>query len=246
MKQKLLLLLVLVGILFLPVSVYAKQKEYNTMDLKETLAAEDIKEEFKSYKPNKDAITIYMFRGNGCGYCRAFLTFLNSITDEYGKYFILKSYEVWNDQDNGNLMTEVSTFLGAQATGVPYIVIGDKTFAGYSSDYDEDIKTAIMDLYKTKPKKRYDVMKKMKKGISMDLSGNGLVVILATIVVATAVIMSYINLKFKELYVKLNIPEEKKSLVEKVSEVKKEVVPKKVETKKETETKAKAPKKDKK
>jgi len=239
MKKKLIFLLVLVGILFLPISAYAKQKEYNTLDLKGTLAAENIKEEFKSYKPNKDAITIYMFRGNGCGYCRAFLTFLNGITEEYGKYFKLVSYEVWNDQNNGTLMNEVSTFMGAQATGVPYIVIGDKTFAGYSSEYDEDIKKAIKDLYETKPKKRYDVMKKMKKGASLDLSGNGFIVIVALIVVATAVVMSYVNLKFKELYVKLNIAEPKKET--KTIEPKKEVEPKK-----EADTKKTAPKKDKK
>ena len=48
----------------------------------------------------KDKATIYLFRGKGCGYCRALLTFLNSINDEYGDMYELKSYEVWNDQTN--------------------------------------------------------------------------------------------------------------------------------------------------
>ena len=60
-------------------------------------------------------------------------------------------------------MKEVSTYMGEVAQGVPYIVIGDKVFPGYANSYDEDIKSAIVDLYKTTKKKRYDVFTEMKK-----------------------------------------------------------------------------------
>ena len=126
----------------MPFQVKANEK-YETMNLKETLAAEEIELTYTDYKETDDQITIYMFRGNTCGFCKSFLNFLNSITEEYGKYFKLESYEVWGNQDNAELLNSVGEFLGEQAGGVPFIVIGDKVFPGYNEVYDEDIKTAI-------------------------------------------------------------------------------------------------------
>ena len=96
--------------------------------------------------------------------------FLNSIVDEYGKYFKVVSYEVWYDQDNGTLMQEVSDFLGANATGVPFIVIGDKYFKGYGESYADSIKEAIMDQYNSKDK--YDVMDEMAKAKKAEEKAN--------------------------------------------------------------------------
>ena len=208
MKKNIKIFLLLIGLLFLPFTAFAAEKKYNTLDLKKTLAEEEIEEAFKNYKPNDDAITIYLFRGKGCGYCRAFLTFLNSITDEYGKYFKLESYEVWNDSANATLMQEVSEYLNQPAGGVPYIVIGDKVFAGYAETYDEGIKEAITTLYKTKKNKRYDVFSEMKKNPnkSSSTSVNTDSVILwnlAFVFIATIVVISYMNIKFKELDNKL-------------------------------------------
>ena len=162
MKKKIFVALLLMIMLF-PFATNAAEKKYSTKNLKQTLKEEEIDYKFKSYKETDDQVVIYMFRGKGCGYCRAFLEFLNSITDEYGKKFKLVSYEVWYDETNRELMQEVGTFLNNPAQGVPYIVIGDKVFAGYSSQYDDQIKAQINSLYKTKKSKRYDVMKEMKK-----------------------------------------------------------------------------------
>ena len=64
----------------------------------------------------------------------------------------------------------ISGFLGEEARGVPYIIIGDKVFAGYSSSDDNDLKSAIKKLYDTKKSKRYDVLKEYKK--ENKLTGN--------------------------------------------------------------------------
>lgn len=154
------LLIVLLMVLFvLPINAYAEEKTYNTLTLDEALTEEGIEHDFSNYKENDDQITIYMFRGQGCGYCKKFLTFMNSIIDDYGKYFKVETYEVWNDSENAELMQNVATFMGKKAEGVPFIIIGDKTFAGYSETFDEDIKSAIKELYETKKSDRYDVMK---------------------------------------------------------------------------------------
>ena len=208
MKKKLMIIMVLVSILFIPFSVFAKEKKYNTLDFEQTLEEEGIKPEYKEYKPDSNAITIYMFRGKGCGYCRAFLTFMNSITEEYGKYFKMETYEVWNDQENAKLLDKVSSYLGEQAGGVPYIIIGDKVFGGYASQYDEGIKEAITTLYNTKKSKRYDVFKEMKKhpnGKTSDFVVDSVVVWnFVFIFLATAIIISYNHLKFKELALRLD------------------------------------------
>ena len=161
------LLVVLLMVLFvLPITARAEEKTYNSLNLDEALTEEEIDHNFSNYKETDDQITIYMFRGRGCGYCKKFLTFINSIVDDYGKYFKVETYEVWNDTDNAELMQDIASFMNKKADGVPFIIIGDKTFNGYSESYDEDIKSAIKELYETKKEDRYDIMKEYVKGDS--------------------------------------------------------------------------------
>ena len=207
MKNKItLFLILLLGLIVLPVSVYAKT--YNTLNLRETLADDEITESFTDYSPNKDAINVYLFRGKGCGYCHAFLEFLNSITAEYGQYFNLVSYEVWNDADNAALLDDVSNYLDNPAGGVPYIVIGDQVFAGYASDYDEGIKSAITTLYNTKVKSRYDVFTEMKKHPKKTTTSGDtdkiLIWNIVFIVLVAIVLISYTSVRFKEIDAKLD------------------------------------------
>ena len=58
-------------------------------------------------------------------------------------------------------MNTVGSTLGKQVSGVPFIVIGDKSFGGYSEEYDDEIKDTIKKLYKTKKEDRYDVMNEL-------------------------------------------------------------------------------------
>lgn len=163
MKKKLLVLTALL-LMVMPVCVFAKEKaknEYVTMNLKETIESEGLPFEHSEYKETDDQTIIYLFRGNGCSYCKAFITFLNSITESHGKYFKLVSYEVWGHKQNSELMKEVADFLDADVGGVPFVIIGDKVFPGYSEGMNEDIKKAIMDQYESKEK--YDVLEELEK-----------------------------------------------------------------------------------
>ena len=114
MKKNLVLLL-LFSLLLMPVCIFAKAgdgagKEYISKNFEESLKEEGIKPEFKNYKENKNQATIYMFRGTGCSFCRSFLSYLNSIADEYGDYFKVVSYEVWSNSKNSMLMMTI--FIG--------------------------------------------------------------------------------------------------------------------------------------
>ena len=214
LKNKLMLLVVLLlGVVIMPTTTKA-ETVYKTLNLKEALAEEQLEEKFKSYKETDDQAIIYLFRGKGCGYCRSFLEFLNSITDEYGKYFKVVSYEVWNDSTNSTLLNDVSAFLGQPAGGVPYIVIGEKVFAGYASSYDDEIKATIKELYNTKKENRYDVMEEMKKkggksgskDSSLSNSSVWIIIIcnLVVTIIAALVVMSHINNKYNELCIMLD------------------------------------------
>ena len=157
--MKKLLIVLLMVFMFIP-SIYG-ETEYKVMNFDEVLTEEGIEHDFSNYSESDDKITIYFFRGKGCKFCRAFLSYLNDIVPEYGKYFNVVAYDVWNDRNSDELLDEVSEFLNQPSEGIPYAIIGDTVFNGYSTDYDEAIKETIKKEYNKK--KRYDVLFEMKE-----------------------------------------------------------------------------------
>ncbi len=112
-------------------------------------------------KYDKEKLNIYFFWGDGCEHCEALISFLNSLTEDYDKYFDLYTLEVWYNEDNNKLMTELTEELGKEVKGIPCLIIGDQVFSGFSEDMKEDIKKAIKKEYKENP--QYDVYKEYKK-----------------------------------------------------------------------------------
>lgn len=203
-----LLIIFMLTLIVIPTNVFAEDERardavnpYTSLNLDEALTLEDIEHDFSDYEETDDKAIVYLFRGQGCGYCKRFLTFLNSIVPEYGKYFRVVSYEVWQDENNSALLNDVSTYMEEEASGVPYIVIGDKVFAGYAEQYDEDIKKAIKDLYESE--NRYDVMTEMvqhpkeKKEKKADSNYTKLLVINGSIIAVAGIVGTVIYLKKK-------------------------------------------------
>ena len=151
---------ILLLVLLLPTMVLAAETKSQT--LAETLDSEEIKANLDNYKDGENKVPVYLFRGQGCSHCHEFLEFVASdLVKEYGDKFELISYEVWNNKENANLMEEVSEYLDDDANGVPYIIIGEKTYNGYSESMNDKIKTAIDDLYKSE--ERYDILTEIKE-----------------------------------------------------------------------------------
>ena len=97
----------------------------------------------------QDKVTIYFFRGDGCPHCADAEEFFDTIKNdnEYKDKFEIKDYEVWYNKDNQKLAEKVAKAMGETLGGVPYIVIGEKTWSGYTDAYGEEIKAQITELY---------------------------------------------------------------------------------------------------
>jgi len=67
-KIKKILILLLMVLIVLPTTAFAEEKTYTTLNLDEALTEEEIDHDFSNYKETDDQVTIYLFRGRGCGY----------------------------------------------------------------------------------------------------------------------------------------------------------------------------------
>ena len=113
---------------------------------------------------DRTKVNVYMFRGEGCGYCAKALSWFEEIEATEGKYYNLVTYEVWNDEDNKALMVKVANYLGEDNSSVPYIIIGKKTFQGFSDESKTPILEQIHAEYNKNVEERFDVIKDIEAG----------------------------------------------------------------------------------
>ena len=145
-------------ILLMPSFVLAASYESKT--LSEALKEEKMDNELEGYDDNEEKPAIYLFRGDGCPHCTEFLEYASSkLVKEKGDKFRLVTYEVWKNEDNAELMQKVSDYFKDDASGVPYIIIGDKTFNGYAESMNKEIEEAIDKLNDSEEK--FDVLTKI-------------------------------------------------------------------------------------
>ncbi len=90
-------------------------------------------------------VNIYLFYGDGCPHCAALEEYLDS---EYSsdKNVTVYKYEVWNNKENQELWKKVENVTGEEAKGVPYFVIGEEVYQGYSegSTWEGKVDRAII------------------------------------------------------------------------------------------------------
>ena len=208
-KNILLTVAVLSMFLALPFNVSAKAKansleetiteEINTFDGQEgyedyvkTLKEADLSE----YKESDDKVNVYIFRGSTCSHCLDAVAHFASIAKDEGKYFNVKTYEVWSNSDNNDLMNDAANEIGdSEVSGVPYIVIGKKSWSGYAASYDDEMMKEIKSEYNKDKSKRYDVIKAVNgeaTGEKSSIAGDviSVVIIIAVIGLITFGIIS--------------------------------------------------------
>jgi putative membrane protein len=118
-------------------------------------------------KNSNDKVNIYIFWGDGCPHCKHLAEFFNEHKSEVEKMANLYTLEVWKNSDNQNFMKNFGKFLGETPKGVPYFIIGNKTFSGYSES-DTKTKNQILETIKTEFQKstktdKYQEYKKSTK-----------------------------------------------------------------------------------
>lgn len=101
----------------------------------------------------EDKIDIYFFEGDGCSHCKDELAFLEQLKKDYTNLDI-HMYEVWHNEENKELMKKMTTELGLDIKGVPFTIIGDKYFAGYSEEY---VRPGIIDAITSKGANEFNI-----------------------------------------------------------------------------------------
>ena len=157
--------------------------EVVTETLKEACDAEELTCDFEENEPSEDLPNVYIFRGNGCGYCERLLTFLGTIAEEYQDKVNFVVYEVADNTDNWDLYEKVGAKFGDEVSGYPYMVIGTKVFNGYASSDDEEIIETIEEY--AAEENPYDVVAEVESGnldeVKIETENNATAVVLVFI-----------------------------------------------------------------
>lgn len=75
-------------------------------------------------------VNIYFFYGNGCNYCSQEKAYLEALKDRYFNIRIY-SYDISSDTNN-DLMRKAKELYSIEQSGIPFTIIGDSTFLGFS------------------------------------------------------------------------------------------------------------------
>lgn len=140
----------------------------------------------------KEKVKVYIFHGSTCPHCHEALEFFDELSqdDEYKDMYELIKYEVWNDKNNRTLMGKVAEKLNVpeeDRNGVPFIVIGEKFFSGYSASIGVSIKSEIKAAYESGYE---DVVKPIAEGeVDSDTGTIFTIVILGAVVVGFGVLV---------------------------------------------------------
>ena len=145
MKRKIFTLFLLLVFLF-PINIFALSKDY-----------EDKISSIVDKKVEEGKINFYLFRGEGCPHCAEEEKWIKKIKKEYKKYVNFYDFEVWYDKDNQEKLKQVGEVFDLEIKGVPFTVIGDKHYSGFSetlaSSMEEDIKGYLGNSIKKEDKK---------------------------------------------------------------------------------------------
>ena len=101
-------------------------------------------------KAEKGPINFYIFYGSTCGYCQKLHNYTATLEKDktINSKFRIVDYEVWGDKNNSDLMTKVGSYFNFNVDGVPFYVIGDQYFTGFSEESSpEKIVKAINEEY---------------------------------------------------------------------------------------------------
>jgi thiol-disulfide isomerase/thioredoxin len=126
--KKLFYLLVFTFLLF-PFIVNAKEYEDKIYDIVEMEKSE--------------VVTIYFFHSEVCIHCKHETEFLDKMKKKYKDKIEIVKFQVYKNDDNLALLKEVKKRMECEENGVPFTVIGEDYFHGYSDAIGDQIMQTI-------------------------------------------------------------------------------------------------------
>jgi len=78
-------------------------------------------------------VNAYFFWGEGCPHCKQEEAFLAELKENYPNLKIY-DFEIYKNRKNALLLQKVGRQLGVDVSGVPFLVIGDTNFSGFSQN----------------------------------------------------------------------------------------------------------------
>jgi len=92
--------------------------------------------------PERFAVPIYFFWGDGCPHCANQKVFLERLEADHPNV-VVYDFEVYNVPENRPLMTAMATAFGRPVTGVPMTFIGDEVWVGYNDAMGRQMRAAV-------------------------------------------------------------------------------------------------------
>jgi len=105
-------------------------------------------------------VNIYFFWGNGCSHCKREFKFLERLQKEYGDKYNLYTFEVWYNDENAKILDVFTAAMKEDVKGVPYTIIGSKSFYGFGNGSEQQFKAAIKNQYQGNNDIYFDKIKK--------------------------------------------------------------------------------------
>jgi cytochrome c biogenesis protein CcdA/glutaredoxin len=88
------------------------------------------------------SVGVYFFWGDGCPHCAKAKPFLESLARDDPRV-VLRSYEVWHNEDNQAILQAMGERAGFDPQYVPTIFIGSRYWEGYDEQVAQEIETVI-------------------------------------------------------------------------------------------------------
>lgn len=132
--KKYFLLIILLIICLLPINTYAISNNYV-----------DKVSSITNTKVEDGKINFYLFYGKECPHCEAERKWLNNIKEDYKDYMNVYEFEVWHNEENAKLMELVLNEFKSNSKGVPFTVIGDTYYNGFSETAESRIESKIQE-----------------------------------------------------------------------------------------------------
>jgi len=133
MKNKCKLFILSLLFLLTPFNVLAISSDYT-----------DVVHDVTGYQTKSDKVILYLFYGEECPHCHEEREWLETIENKYDDLEFVY-YEVWHNDINSDYLKMMFNKLHVKRNSIPFTVIGDKYYIGFSDSIKVEIENTIKD-----------------------------------------------------------------------------------------------------